>query len=86
MLASSTKLRLTMQLTNSFTPMNARLFASQIIKAESLANLSFEKTDEATLVKMPWTTRPFAHGKDLQMPIFNFKSGVFTGEVANLDH
>lgn len=31
----------------------------------------------------PWSQKPFT--SELQVPIFNFKTGVFTGQVVRLD-
>lgn len=35
------------------------------------------------MVSQPWTTRPFC--ETVQVPIFNFKSGEYTGDAAELD-
>ena len=37
------------------------------------------------LEKSPWSTLPFKMGQPLEMPLFNFIDGNFTGEVAQLD-
>ena len=36
-------------------------------------------------MEQPWTTKPFETSKPLQLPVFNFSSGAFTGQVAQLD-
>lgn len=47
--------------------------------------MALARTDEALLVKMPWSTRPFDATEKLTVPFFDFSSGEFTGEVADLD-
>ena len=64
------------------------MFASQIIKKDDVEpqSIVLERADQALLIRQPWTTRPFASAKPIEMPIFEFKTGNFTGEVAHLDH
>lgn len=38
------------------------------------------------LVNQPWSTKPFNMYSDLEVPIFNFATGKFSGEVSVLDH
>jgi hypothetical protein len=45
--------------------------------------ITIQRNDEAKLVMQPWSQKPFL--SELQVPIFNFKTGVFTGQVATLD-
>jgi hypothetical protein len=61
-----------------------RLFASTISQTALEANqITIQRNDEAKLVMQPWSQKPFL--SELQVPIFNFKTGVFTGQVATLD-
>ena len=64
--------------------------ASQFISAPDaqnfdLATLALKKSDEKLLVDQPWTTRPFLTTSPIQLPVFNFLTGQFTGQIANLD-
>ena len=45
-----------------------------------------QRSDGQLLVSQPWSTKPFKMNSDIDMPIFNFKTGKFTGEIATLDH
>ena len=38
------------------------------------------------LVAQSWTQRPFLRDQDLKLPIFDLKTGEFSGEVVDLDH
>lgn len=33
----------------------------------------------------PWSSRPFQADKAMQVPIYNFKAGTFSGEIVELD-
>ena len=37
------------------------------------------------IVERPWATKPFMIDQPLQLPIFDFKSGQFTGNLCKLD-
>jgi large subunit ribosomal protein L4 len=37
------------------------------------------------MLKQPWTMRPFKTNYPIEMPLFDFSSGKFTGEIATLD-
>jgi hypothetical protein len=78
-------MRHTQQLTNAFSPLTTRLFASQLVQVDSVAH-DLQRNDETLLVKQPWTTRPFLHSSDINMPVFHLKDGSYTGEQVSLDH
>lgn len=68
------------------TPMRfASTFSQVPVPAETfdLSSLALPKQAEELLVEQPWTTRPFL--KAPQLPVFNFATGAFTGQVAQLD-
>jgi len=48
-----------------------------------LAKIALQRSDEQLLIDHPWTTRPFTHQS--QLPVFDFSSGAFTGQIAQLD-
>lgn len=50
-----------------------------------LSQIALKKQSQDLLVEQPWTTKPFLTSSPLQMPVFNFASGAFTGQVAQLD-
>jgi hypothetical protein len=43
------------------------------------------KSDGQLLVNQPWSTKPFQFNSSLEVPIFNFVTGKFSGEVTTLD-
>jgi hypothetical protein len=64
--------------------------ASQFISTPSnfdLQALALQKQSEELLIEQPWTTKPFltSAAAPLSLPVFNFASGAFTGQVAQLD-
>jgi hypothetical protein len=69
---------------NSLLKMAAVRQASQFISAPDAQNfdlttLALKKSDEKLLVDQPWTTKPFLTTSPIQLPVFNFLTGQFTG-------
>jgi hypothetical protein len=44
-----------------------------------------ERSKAEDMMAQPWTMRPFKSNRALEMPVFDFISGKFSGEVAQLD-
>ena len=65
-------------------PMRA---ASQFVTVPNgfdLQSVALQKQSEDLLIEQPWTTKPFlsSAAAPLSLPVFNFASGAFTGQVA----
>ena len=60
-------------------------FSSSFIVSESRPEV-IPKTDEALILKRPWATYPFPKSTDLKMPVYDFKTGNYSGEYVQLDH
>lgn len=69
--------------------MSAYRNASQFLSVPNpdfdLTKIALKKAEESLLVDQPWTTKPFLTSEPLQLPVFNFLSGKFTGQVCELD-
>ena len=50
-----------------------------------LESIALPKQSQELLVDQPWTTKPFLATQPLQLPIFSFVTGAFTGQICNLD-
>ena len=62
--------------------------ASSIVEVQpgfDLTQIALPKQDEGLIVDLPWATKPFLAGKPIQLPIFDFASGNFTGKLIDLD-
>ena len=61
-----------------------RHFASVCSQTQQAAtDFILNRAAEETLIKKPWATKPFT--SEMQVPIFNFVTGEFTGEIHTLD-
>ena len=63
--------------------------ASSFVEADpsfKVSSFQLPKANEELLVERPWSTRPFTNDTPLQLPIFDFQTGQFTGKLCNLDH
>lgn len=42
-----------------------------------------ERASQDLLMQQPWSTRPFLVDQQLRLPVFNFISGNFTGDICS---
>ncbi len=50
-----------------------------------VSNFTLPKANQELLIERPWSIRPFTNEAPLQLPIFDFQTGSFTGRLCNLD-
>ena len=45
-----------------------------------------KRSDEAAIIERDWATTPFPVNSKLEMPVYNFITGEFSGKNVILDH
>lgn len=60
------------------------LFSSSFIVSETIPDV-LTKTEEAVMIRRPWATYPFPKESELKMPVYEFKTGNYSGEYVKLD-
>ncbi|CDW91502.1 50s ribosomal protein l4 [Stylonychia lemnae] len=67
---------------------NSQRLASTFVSSQpgfDVRNYQLPKQSQQLIVERPWSTKPFNPVDALQIPVFDFKTGQFTGELCNLD-